>query len=223
MKKISILMMALSGMFSMACSPKSSPEQSVSNKDNAAYEKSMGEAFSLFKQGKLERASLVFERIAQVEKGNWIPSYYAAHTNILQVFATTDKSKGEELLQRAEKYLKQAQSIAPRNSEVETLQGVYYTAKIVLDPMVNGMKFSAPALSAFEKAKQLDPSNPRPVYLAAQFQINASKFMGGDPASYCAEIKRVIPMFDAFSPKQKFAPRWGKEQALKVLRSSPCK
>ncbi|MGJ1316094.1 hypothetical protein ACR78R_26295, partial [Sphingobacterium multivorum] len=42
------------------------------------FEKSMGQAMSLWQSGETQKAAALLERIAQAEKDNWIPAYYQA-------------------------------------------------------------------------------------------------------------------------------------------------
>src|SRR6478672_1300206 len=42
------------------------------------FEEGMGKAFQLWKDGKADEASAMFERIASAEKNSWLPNYYVA-------------------------------------------------------------------------------------------------------------------------------------------------
>ena len=57
------------------------------------YEQGMGKAMQLWGEGKNTEAVATFERIASVEKTNWLPNYYVSFISTLEAFGTKDKDK----------------------------------------------------------------------------------------------------------------------------------
>ena len=57
------------------------------------FEQGMGKAMGLWKDGKNAEASDLFERIASAEKTSWLPNYYVATVNCLQLFKPKTKNK----------------------------------------------------------------------------------------------------------------------------------
>lgn len=63
------------------------------------FEQGMNKAFELWKTGNTTEASAMFERIASVEKNNWLPNYYIALVNTTTAFQVlNEKQKVTALL-----------------------------------------------------------------------------------------------------------------------------
>ena len=69
------------------------------------YEQGMGKAFQLWGEGKNTEAAALFERIAAVEKNNWLPNYYVALVNTTTAFRTKGKDEVTALLTKAQNAL----------------------------------------------------------------------------------------------------------------------
>lgn len=183
------------------------------------YEQGMGKALKLWDEGKATEASAIFERIASVEKTNWLPNYYVALVNTIEVFKSQDKSKAPAFLEKAQLALDDATSVSPNNAELMVVQGLIYTAWIVQDPMTNGMKYSSKAMEQYYKAQAIAPENPRVVFSKAEFEIGGAKYWGTDTKPMCAEIERSIGLFAKFKPETVFHPNWGLDRAQEVLKT----
>lgn len=181
------------------------------------YEQGMGKALGLWKEGKSTEATAIFERIASVEKTNWLPNYYVALINTIETFKSEDKSKNPAYLEKAQTALDDANAISPNNPELMVVQALIYTAWIVQDPMANGMKYSSKAMEQYYKAQAIAPENPRVVFSKAEFEIGGAKYWGKDTKPMCAEVERSIGLFAKFKPETAFHPNWGLDRAKEVL------
>ncbi len=188
-----------------------------------AYEQGMQKGLEYWANGENDKAIATYDRIAQVEKTNWIPYYYSVQVSINSSLGEKDRSKRELLLKKASKTLDIVMGISPNNSELYSLKGLLLTAYVAFNPMVNGAKLSGETMMTFEKSIQLDSTNPRPYYLKGQFQMGAARFFKQDLTPYCEEVEKSIEIFNNFKPKGKYYPNWGKERAMKILNSSDCK
>lgn len=182
------------------------------------YETGMQKAFTLWGENKPEEASALFERIAAVEKNNWLPEYYVAFINTIEAFKTKDKEKLSALLAKAQAAQDAAMAISPDNPELLVSQCLIYTAWIVYDPMTNGMKYSAKANELYAKAYSLAPNNPRVVFSKAEFEIGGAAYFGQDTAPMCKEVERSIGLFATFKPESPFHPKWGLDRAQEKLK-----
>lgn len=183
------------------------------------YEKGMGNALKVWKEGKSTEASALFERIAAVEKANWLPDYYVAFINTVEAFKAEDKTKIPAYLDKAQKALDEAAIISPNNAEIMVVQAMLYTAWIVQDPMTNGMKYSSKAMEQYYKAQVLAPNNPRVVSCKAEFEIGGAQWTGADVKSLCKDMERSIQLYADFKPESPFHPSWGLERAQETLKS----
>lgn len=183
------------------------------------FEKGMGKAFELWKEGKNTEASQLFERIAAAEKTSWLPNYYVAMVNTTASFVEKDKTKVALMLTKAQDALDVELIKDQSNSELYVLQALIYTAYVVMDPMTNGMKYSSKVMEAYAKAKALDPNNPRAVFGEADYQLGGAKWTGVDTKPLCAQVNKAIELFGTFKPETQFSPKWGLERALETQKT----
>lgn len=181
------------------------------------YEQGMGKALGLWKEGKANEASALMERIASVEKANWLPSYYVALINTTEAFNPANKANAAALIEKAQKAQDDATMISPSNPELMVMQAMIYTAIIVQDPMTNGMKYSGLAREQYNKAIALAPNNPRVVFCRAEFEIGGARWTGADTKALCKEVARSIELFVADKPETPFSPSWGMDRAQQKL------
>lgn len=182
------------------------------------FENGMTKAFGLWKDGKNEEASALFERIAAAEKNSWLPNYYVALVNTTAAFSEKDKTKLDLMLTKAQDALDVEMIKDQNNSELYVLQALIYTAWVVADPMTNGMKYSSKVMEAYAQAKTLDPNNPRAVFGEADFQLGGAKWTGVDTKPLCAQVDKAIELFATFKPETPFSPKWGLERALETQK-----
>jgi len=183
------------------------------------FEQGMGKAMGLWKEGKTEEASALFERIASAEKTNWLPNYYVGMVNVTAAFNPANKDKAPALLDKAQTAVDNASVISPNNPEIIVLQALLYTAWLVQDPMTNGMKYSGKAMEQYYKAQAIAPNNPRVVFCKAEFELGGAKWSGADTKPICAQVEKSIELFANFKPETAFHPNWGLDRAKQTLES----
>lgn len=160
----------------------------------------------------IQDAANQLERIANVEKEEWLPNYYITYAYI--ILASKDMETGgtniPSLVEKAEAALNKAKAIAgEENSEIMTMQGYLYVANIWSNPMANGAKYSPLAYAAFGKASALDPTNPRPHTLKAQNLFFTPEAFGGGKDAARPLFDKAKELFAAFKPASEIAPQWG--------------
>ena len=177
------------------------------------FEQGMGKALQTWKEGKPVEAVAQLERIASVEKTNWLPNYYIALINTTQAFGEKDKTKMLSLIEAAQKAQDVCNSLAQEHPEVLVMQAMIHTANIVYDPMTNGQKLSGDVLYILNKAYKIAPENPRVVFQKASFEIGMAQYFGQDTKPMCAQIEKAIELFATFKPETALHPSWGLERA----------
>jgi hypothetical protein len=209
MKKIILaIAVVFLAMFSQAGSPE--------------FMKVMGETLGQYQYCKnvedFQSLANKFERIANAEKGEWLPLYYHAHCNILMSFMEpTDAKKKDEYLDAAEKSIEKIIVMAPGEAEVFALQGFLYTGRLVVNPMERGQKYSMLSGQSLGKALAMDPGNPRASILKLQNEMGTAQFYGNDPAQYCSQAFELLARWDNFKPKSPIYPAWGKDQVEQLV------
>lgn len=183
------------------------------------FEQGMGKALQTWKEGKPSEAVALLERIASVEKTNWLPNYYIALINTMQAFEEKDKNKMQSLIESAQKAQDVCNELATDNPEVLVMQAMIHTASIVFDPMTNGQKLSGDVLYILNKASQIAPENPRVIFQKASFEIGMANYFGQDTQAMCAQIEKSIELFATFKPETALHPNWGLEKAQDALKN----
>jgi hypothetical protein len=183
------------------------------------FEQGMAKSLGLWGEGKAQEASDLMERIAAAEKTNWLPNYYVALINTTEALKPSNKANATALVEKAQKAQDEASMISQNNPELLVMQAMIYTAMIVQDPMVNGMKYSPKVMELYTKAKIIAPENPRVVYCKAEFEINSAPWTGADVKKLCQDLQSAIPLFEKFKQETPFHPNWGLGRAQESLKN----
>lgn len=182
---------------------------------NEAYQKAMSQSIeNLFHSATISdyiEVANQFDRIAQIEKTEWLPLYYAAYSYIMISYQEPDNAKKDTYLDQAQKYLDQAMAIDPKESELYMLQSFLYPMRINIDPMSRGMLYIGKMNEALDKAIEMNPDNPRVYYLRATMTLHMPESYGGGAAKALSIYKTASEKFRNFKPKTELSPNWGKE------------
>lgn len=163
-----------------------------------------------------------FERIGDAEKTQWLPYYYAAYAQVMSALVGTDKTNLDALADKADVLITKAETIAGApNSETHVIRSMIATAHLTVDPQSRWQQYGQESAGFLEKAKQLDPSNPRPVYLEGQSKFYTPDAFGGGKTIAAPYFQKALSMFDTFKPASEIAPAWGKASTQYFL--SQCK
>ena len=182
------------------------------------FDQGMKKALQTWKNGNSKEALVQFEKIASVEKTNWLPNYYIALINTTQAFGEQDKTKMLSLIESAQKAQDFCNDLAMDNPEVLVMQAMIHTASIVYDPMTNGQKLSGDVMYILNKAYKIAPENPRVVFQKASFEIGMAQYFGQDTKPMCAQIEKSIELFATFKPETAFHPSWGLDRAQAKIK-----
>jgi Tfp pilus assembly protein PilF len=126
-------------------------------------------------------------------------------------FQETDNAKKDTYLDQAQKYLDQAMTIEPNESELYMLQGFLYPSRINIDPMNRGMQYLGKMNVSLDKALELNPDNPRVYFLRATMTFHMSEAYGGGAAKALPIFRTADEKYRIFKPKSDLSPNWGKE------------
>jgi hypothetical protein len=159
-----------------------------------------------------------FERIADAEKTQWLPYYYAALTHVDAGLmmgvggAGGNAAKTDPEADRAEALLLKAQALTKDNSEIFIVKKMISTLRMMGDPMNRYMTEMPIASEALENAKKLDPNNPRIYLLEAQDKFYTPEQYGGSKDEAKTLFQEAQKKFDAFKPESSIYPNWGRAQ-----------
>lgn len=158
-----------------------------------------------------------FDRIANAERKEWLPNYYAAFCYTMLALNSPNPAQIDPLADKAESYLNKAGELSPKNSEISCLHAMITAARITVDPMNRWQQMSADLQTYLAKSKAEDPNNPRPYLLQANTTLRTPESMGGGKAAAKPIIEEAIKRYDSFKPESGLYPNWGKQQAVGML------
>jgi hypothetical protein len=189
-----------------------------SEKYTLSMKKNISMLDSTFQKGNFSEIANNFERIGDAEKTQWLPYYYASYATIVSALMNRDKSKSDAIADKAEQLIIKAEGLAGKeNSEIAVIKSMIASAHMMVDPQTRWQQYGAASAGNIEKAKQLDPTNPRPVYLEGTAKFYTPESFGGGKAPAKVLFQKALGMFDTFKPKAELEPTWGKESTQYFL------
>lgn len=161
-----------------------------------------------------------FERIANAEKNQWLPFYYAALANINAGYTFSmdggfgDKSASiDPLADKAEALLNKAEEMSKDNSEIWVAKKMLASLRLMGNPMARYQEYGPVATAALETAKKLNPENPRIYLLEGQDLFFTPEQFGGDKQEAKKRFETAISKFGTYKPESALHPSWGLGQA----------
>lgn len=151
-----------------------------------------------------------FERIGKAENKQWEPFYYAAFCYTMLASTTPDKSQKDILADKAEGYLNQSAALSADNSEINALHAMILFIRVSVDPMARWNSVGQEAYSYLDKAKELNPSNPRPYFIESRMQVRLPEGLGGGAETALASVNISLEKFATFTTANTISPKWGK-------------
>ncbi len=166
-----------------------------------------------------------FERIAEAEKTQWLPYYYAALSNVnlgLNYAMEAgpmggNAEKVDPLADKAEKLLIKAEELSKDNSEIFIVKKLIASLRMLGDVMNRYMTYGPIASEALATAKKLNPENPRVYVLEGTDQFTIPEEYGGSKSEAKRLLGEALKKFETFKPESSIHPTWGKGQAQYFL------
>ncbi|PWK23901.1 hypothetical protein LV89_03109 [Arcicella aurantiaca] len=168
------------------------------------------------KKADFEKLMHNFERIAKVEKTEWLPNYYIAFCATLLAGREKDNNLAEELTDKAEGYLAIADSLSPNNSEIFVMKAQIAFTEIKVDVMERGMKNSMQASKYLSQALQFDNQNPRAYLMLGMGKYSMPDQVGGNKKAACELFNQAENLMNK-TPKTGILPHWGTDELKSML------
>lgn len=186
---------------------------------SAKYEGAMKSNLALLKEAKTSADYLnvanAFERIANAEKTQWLPYYYAAladlHNGMNDPNADKDAigKKVDELLSSAE--------LIDKNVELTVLHYYNETMIMTVNPQERWQTSGVAMANYAKQAIAQDPNNPRIYFLMGENVFHTPENFGGGKEKAKPIFQKSVNLFASFKPASDISPNWGKEIAEKML------
>lgn len=186
------------------------------------FEKGMSKGMEMLKASKTKEefldAANHFERIASVEKNNWVPVYWNAYSYLFAGMNVKKESEQDEMYDKALVVLESIENSKIDRSEFLTLKGYISLMKISVSPMSRAPQGTPAAIALLTEAQQLNPKNPRPFYVMGQNTFYTPAFFGGGKEKAKPMLANAVELYKAEAASDNFMPRWGKGRAEYLLK-----
>jgi hypothetical protein len=176
------------------------------------FQKAMGATLEQMKTAQkpeeIQAVANQFERIASAETAEWLPNYYAALCQLM-LSQKGEKSGVDALMDKADIFIGKAEKLSPNNDEIEVLKADIAMMRISVDGMSRFMTYGQAFEIAIQKAKSINPENPRAYALKASMVYYTPEQFGGGAKNACPIVKVALGKFTNFKATYAFAPTWG--------------
>ena len=186
------------------------------------YAGAMKKSFQMMDSAKTtaehQAASASFERIANAEKTQWLPYYYAALSLSIAGWgdANLDKDKNAEQIKSL---CDKAEALTADNTdkaEILAIRNMAATQQMLVDPQSRWMSNGQEAGKYLQQGLTLNPDNPRLVYLQGAGLFGTPEQFGGGKAAAKPVLEKALALFKAANPKPLY-PDWGQKQTEDML------
>jgi len=158
-----------------------------------------------------------FERIAGAETKEWLPRYYASLMYLYAGFMGKDAAEKDRYLDSADKFLKEAEALSPKNDELAVLKAYIAQARMVVDPMNRWQTYGEAFRASVAEAKAINPDNPRAYMLEGSSLMYTPEQFGGGPGAACPLLTKAAEKFATFKPVSELHPAWGQSNLAPML------
>jgi hypothetical protein len=159
-----------------------------------------------------------FERIANKEKTQWLPFYYAALCRVNYSYMQKDASGNDAIAEYATKLINKADSLMPNNSEISCIKSMIASMQMMVNPQQRWGQYGPISQKAMAAAMQQDPTNPRPYMLKGQGLKFTPEAFGGGCKTALEHLKTATEKFTTFKPASDIAPNWGKSYTETLVK-----
>lgn len=164
---------------------------------------------------KLKDLSAAFERIALAEKTQWHPYYYAALTQVnaglsMSMQGPLSADKADPVADKAEELLAKAEELSKDNSEIFIVKKMISNLRMSPGEMARYMQYGPQGATALERARELNPENPRVALLEGQDKFFTPEQFGGSKSEAKKLFEDALKKFESFQPANALDPNWGK-------------
>lgn len=149
--------------------------------------------------------------IAKKYSDEWTAHYYNAYAKAQLSYMEKDEAKRDAYIDEGEKELSEAVSLLGKdNDETYVLAAMLASARLSVKPQVRWQKYGKLFDENLEKAKELNPDNPRIYYLKGTNKFYTPKMWGGGKKVALPYFEKAAALFEKEHPDDITVISWGK-------------
>lgn len=190
--------------------------KTVKSKYVIGMEKQVAILDTAFTPATMQNCYNSIERIANVEKAEWLPNYYMAYCLVMQAYQV-ETSQVDGYCDHANQLLDRADSLKGDASEIYVMRAMVASARIMVDPRSRGAKYGKMSSTLLDSAQVYNAANPRIALTRGTGVFYTPPMFGGGKAKAKPLFEESIKKYDAFVPVSTIAPHWGRHRAQQLL------
>lgn len=158
-----------------------------------------------------------FDMMADKWSNEWRSNYSAAYVKTILSFIEQDSRKKDLFLDAADKYLEKTKSLGGKNEETWILAALIVNARIAVDGRNRGMQYNGIFRQNLEKARSINPDNPRIYYMEGSSLFYTPAMYGGGKEKARPYFEKARALFAKKVKSSYFKPDWGEKQNQELL------
>lgn len=165
----------------------------------------------------LMEAGSKFNMIASKWPKEWAANYYAAYANAYISDKEPDIKRKDQLLDQADGYVAKMNAMNVFKDESHVLTAYVAFSRFLVDPANRWKKYLDIMNANLEKAKKLNPDNPRIYYLQGVPIFNKPVLYGGGKGKAKPYFEKAKPLFAKQNKSSILNPYWGEKENADYL------
>jgi hypothetical protein len=161
-----------------------------------------------------------FSLIATKWNQEWAANYYAAYVRVLISYREQDAKRKDQLLDEADKYAGKVMTLRPGADESFVLAAYLAYARMTVDPANRWQTYLPIFNEDIDKAKNINPDNPRIYYLEGIPMFVKPVQYGGGKEKAKPFFEKAAALFAKQDTSTLLKPYWGEKENSEYLKQS---
>ncbi len=157
-------------------------------------------------------ASCSFDLITYMWPNEAMSNYYAALSKVMISYLEPNTDKKDLFLDAADRYYEKVALLMPDNEETYILAAYIANARLAVDPGNRWKVYGELFDKNIEKAKTINPTNPRIYYLKGIAVFNTPKMFGGGAKNAKEHLEKAKQLYAVQIKSSVLVPSWGEKQ-----------
>ena len=148
--------------------------------------------------------------IAKKFDKEWLATYYASYAKVNLSYNEQDATKKDALLDEAQALIEESVTLLGKdNDETYVLRAMIANARIGVDPQKRWQKYGNVFSENLDKAKEMNPENPRIYVLRGISKFYTPKMFGGGKKAAMPYFEKATGLFAKRTDTDITKPYWG--------------